>query len=84
MSETNPVPFDYVAVCPHGVYAICADVAGDKYVRRFIDQALRRGHSIERVPVAEAVERHKAYLKLHFSVALPSQPDPAGSSEGER
>ncbi len=56
--------YDFVAVGPHGVYAVTEDVPGSPEVTRFIAHAQRRGYRVERVPVAEAVERHKAFLAL--------------------
>lgn len=54
--------FDYIAIGPHGVYALCED-SPDTVVTDFIVSVTNRGHRIERVPVAEAVERHLAYLR---------------------
>lgn len=58
--------WDYIAVGPHGVYGLCEDTPGDpgKVARDFVRRVEARGHRVERVPVAEAVERHKAFLAL--------------------
>lgn len=81
MGEPELFPDDLIAVGPHGVYAICVYEPGHSVTRDFVDETLARGNRIERVSRGEAVERHLAYLKL---VSPPSQPDPVGSSEGER
>lgn len=54
--------FDYIAIGPHGVYALCEDTP-DGVVTDFIVAVTERGHRVERVPVAEAVDRHLAYLR---------------------
>jgi hypothetical protein len=54
---------DFIAIGPHGVYALCSDESDSDLVQEFIDKARKRGHCIERVPVAEAVERHFAFLR---------------------
>lgn len=54
--------YDFIAIGPHGVYALCED-GPDHVVTDFIVAVTDRGHRIECVPVAEAVERHLAYLR---------------------
>lgn len=56
--------YDFIAIGPHGVYGLCEDIPGDPggVAKEFIAKIEARGHRIERVTVAEAVERHKAYL----------------------
>lgn len=65
--------WDYIAVGPHGVYGLCEDIPGDpgRIARDFVQRVEARGHRVERVPVAEAVDRHKAYLAL--SKSTPTQ-----------
>ncbi len=52
---------DYIAVGPHGVYAITYDL-GDADTRKFVRETIKRGHKVERVLLAEAVARHKEFL----------------------
>lgn len=55
--------YDFIAIGPHGVYALHEAGGSARDAEAFIDRARSRGHRIERVPVAEAVERHLAYLR---------------------
>lgn len=79
MIGRNTDPY-WIEVSPHGVCGVCPIIPGRRDVQAFIDEAHKRGHSVERVTAKEAVERHRAFLDQFPS----SQPDPAGSSEGER
>lgn len=56
--------YDFIAINSLGVYALCEDLPGDpgKAAAAFIARAHNLGHRVERVPVAEACERHLAYL----------------------
>ena len=54
--------YDYVAVNPEGVYALCEDCP-DSGSAKFIADALKAGHRVDRVTVDEAVRRHKDYLR---------------------
>lgn len=57
--------FDFIAIGPHGVYALCEDLPHDpRFGAEFAARIRVRGHRVERVPVAEAVERHRAFLAL--------------------
>ena len=53
--------FDWVAVGPYGVYAMCVDEPD--IAPRFKRTAKRKGHAVERVSRAEACERHREYLR---------------------
>ena len=53
--------YDFIAIGPRGAYALHED-DGSPDATDFIHMVVDRGHRIERVPVAEAVERHLAYL----------------------
>jgi hypothetical protein len=57
--------YDYIAIGPYGVYALCEDLPGDPgwAAANFVARAHNLGHRVERVPVAEACERHLAYLR---------------------
>lgn len=58
--------YDFIAINARGVYGLCEDLPGDPegVAADFIARAHNLGHRVERVPVAEACERHLAYLKL--------------------
>lgn len=60
--------YDYIAIGPQGVYAIHED-DGSADTTEFIHMAADRGHRVERVPVAEAVKRHLAYLRQDPNMA---------------
>lgn len=57
--------YDFIAINARGVYGLCEDIPGDpgRVAADFIARAHNLGHRVERVPVAESVDRHLAYLK---------------------
>ena len=62
---SGPDRFDFIAIGPHGVYALCEDLPHDpRFGAAFARRIKARGHRVERVPVAEAVERHRAFFAL--------------------
>ena len=58
MSEA---PHDWIAINDRGVYACMWDDGGND-IPDWIEAVKARGHRVERVPVEEAVRRHRAYL----------------------
>jgi uncharacterized protein YciU (UPF0263 family) len=54
--------FDFIAIGPYGVYALCEDILGCDDGRLFCNQVKARGHRVERVTVAEACRRHLEFL----------------------
>ena len=58
MAET----YDIIAVSDRGVYAICSEDAGPKWLAEFMQDALKAGDRLERVTTAEACRRHLEYL----------------------
>jgi hypothetical protein len=61
--------YDFIAISPRGVYALHEDDGPSLDTAEFIVRAEERGHRVERVPVAEAVERHLAYLRQNKGFA---------------
>lgn len=54
-------PHDWIAINDRGVYACMWDDGGND-IPGWIEAVKARGHRVERVPVGEAVRRHRAYL----------------------
>ncbi|MGU3387214.1 hypothetical protein ACLBYG_22080 [Methylobacterium sp. D53M] len=75
MADAVAARFDFIAIGPHGVYALCEDLPEDPRTSvKFIARIRVRGHRVERVPVAEAVERHRAFLALSGEARPPLCP----------
>ncbi len=54
--------YDFVAFNDRGAYAICED-DGSAEAQRFVLNARYNGDVVERLPVAEACQKHHAYLE---------------------
>lgn len=77
--------YDYIAINDRGVYALCQDDPRDpETTTDFIDTAEMRGHRVERVLVAEAVERHRAYIAELPAFAGLISGTPSPRSTGDR
>lgn len=69
-------PHDWIAISDRGVIGCCSDI-DNQDVGAWIAAARRQGYRVERVPLEEAVRRHRAYLATlpEFKGLIPAHQD---------